>query len=134
MSKYSFIESCLYLPNFLNKKKLREQLNGKVVLITGASSGIGEQIAYLLADSNCHMILVARRGEKLLEMKNEIEQKVAKVSFFQADMRNEDQMSELLSFLHTFNDGLDVVLFSQVHLPVIVTPVIPARFDFDGGP
>jgi short-subunit dehydrogenase len=110
MQSYNFVESCLFLPTYLKKKKLEDHLIGKSILITGASSGIGEQIACQLADIRCHLILVARRGERLLEIKNEIATKAAKVSIFQADLRNEEEMKDFLSFLHELPNGLDIVV------------------------
>jgi hypothetical protein len=41
-------------------------------LITGASSGIGRDMAYYLASLNCDLILVARRKERLEEIKNNV--------------------------------------------------------------
>ena len=110
MHTYTVLERFLFSPTYLNEKKLRSQLTGKTILITGASSGIGEELAYHLADINVHMVLVARRGEKLLAMKNEIEQKAAKVSVYQADLRNKEEMDGLLTFLHLLPEGLDVVV------------------------
>jgi len=110
MHKYSFLEKLLFPPTFLNEKKLRRKLKGKIVLITGASSGIGEKVAYLLADINIHLILVARSEEKLLTMKSEIEKKAAKVSIFRADLRNKEEMEGLLTFIHQMTEGLDIVV------------------------
>jgi len=110
MHTYTVLERFLFLPTYLNEEKLSSQLTGKTILITGASSGIGEELAYQLADINVHMVLVARRGEKLLAMKNEIEQKTAEVSVYQADLRNKDEMDGLLTFLHLLPKGLDVVV------------------------
>ncbi|KAF5205483.1 11-beta-hydroxysteroid dehydrogenase 1B [Thalictrum thalictroides] len=45
-----------------------EDLSGKVVLITGASSGIGENLAYEYAQKGALLALVARREEKLQEV------------------------------------------------------------------
>jgi len=43
-----------------NQSKLQKQLAGKTVLITGASYGIGEYLAESLAETDAHLILVAR--------------------------------------------------------------------------
>ncbi|KAI5054532.1 hypothetical protein GOP47_0027665 [Adiantum capillus-veneris] len=43
----------------------KENVRGKVVLITGASSGIGEQVAYQYARCGAILVLVARRAERL---------------------------------------------------------------------
>ena len=42
-------------------------------LITGASSGIGREMARLLARQGYHVILVARRGKRLASLKDELE-------------------------------------------------------------
>ncbi|HET9912706.1 MAG TPA: SDR family oxidoreductase [Anaerolineales bacterium] len=47
-------------------------LSGKVVLITGASSGFGEAAAKLFAQEGCKIVLAARRMERLEELANEI--------------------------------------------------------------
>lgn len=110
MHKYGFLENILFLPTILNKKKLECTLKGKTVLITGASSGIGEQLAYMLEDVDVHLILVARREEKLLAIKREIEKRAAKVSIFPADLRNNEEMEKLLEFIHKLPDGLDLIV------------------------
>ena len=43
-------------------------------LITGASSGIGKELAIIHAKQGGNLVLVARREEKLIELKNELEQ------------------------------------------------------------
>jgi short-subunit dehydrogenase len=110
MYNYNLIEKIIFLSTKARKKKLNEFLYGKTVLITGASSGIGEQIAYLLADTNTHLILVARRKEKLLTVKSKVEKSSAKVSIFSADLRKEGELEELLQFLHQLPNGLDVIV------------------------
>jgi len=45
-----------------------------VALITGASSGIGREFSRIHAQKGGDLVIVARRAEKLLELKNEIEQ------------------------------------------------------------
>ena len=50
----------------------KERVNGKTVLITGASSGIGLTVAHKLADAGAHVLLVSRTKETLEEVKAEI--------------------------------------------------------------
>ncbi len=115
MSTYRFLESFLFPPPLFNEHKLEHQLEGKTVLITGASSGIGEQLAYLLADIKVHLILVARREDKLVAMKGVIELRAAQVSVFPVDLRNEDELKGLVHFLHRLPDGLDIVVSNAGH-------------------
>ncbi|HHW49808.1 MAG TPA: SDR family NAD(P)-dependent oxidoreductase [Clostridiaceae bacterium] len=108
MHNYGILESILFPPVHLNIKKLKEKLKGKTILITGASFGIGEALAYQLADIDCHLILVARTEEKLLKVKEEIENKEAKVTIFSADLREPEKVEELLNLIHQLPDGLDI--------------------------
>jgi NADP-dependent 3-hydroxy acid dehydrogenase YdfG len=49
------------------------KLTGKVALITGASAGIGQACARLLAQEGAHLVLTARRQERLDQLKKEAE-------------------------------------------------------------
>ena len=48
-----------------------DALAGKIVWITGASSGIGEYLAYELSKAGCRLILSARRQDELERVKKE---------------------------------------------------------------
>jgi short-subunit dehydrogenase len=52
---------------------MANSLNGKVVLITGASSGFGEEAARLFAKEGCKVVLAARRLERLQALAEEIQ-------------------------------------------------------------
>ncbi|HIW33872.1 MAG TPA: SDR family NAD(P)-dependent oxidoreductase [Candidatus Paenibacillus intestinavium] len=115
MHSYSFIEHIMFPRTTLNRQKLTRELEGKTVLITGASSGIGEQLAYMLADIKVHLILVARREEKLLSMKRKIEMNEAIVTAFPADLRMDEDREQVISFLLQLPDGLDFFISNAGH-------------------
>ncbi|MBD2867291.1 SDR family NAD(P)-dependent oxidoreductase [Paenibacillus arenilitoris] len=110
MRKLDWLESVLFPRVQLDEKKLAHALNGKTVVITGASSGIGERLAYLLGRLPVHLLLAARRAERLDAMKREIEQGAARVSVYAADLRNEDELGAFLTFLSRLPDGVDAVV------------------------
>lgn len=108
MHNYTLLERFLFLSPSFNFEKMKQEMDGKTVLITGASSGIGKEFAYLLADTTAHLILVARSEANMNAMKVDIEKSSARVTVFPADLRNEEERKELLAFLHQLTDGLDV--------------------------
>lgn len=55
-----------------------KKLEGKVALITGANSGIGEITAELFSKEGAAVILVARRKEKLLEVEKKTHSQAAR--------------------------------------------------------
>jgi len=60
-------------PDLFIDRSLSGRVKGKVVVVTGASSGIGKATAIKLAGAGAKVILVARGEEKLVETKQEIE-------------------------------------------------------------
>jgi NAD(P)-dependent dehydrogenase (short-subunit alcohol dehydrogenase family) len=60
-------------PDLFIDRTLSGQVKGKVVVVTGASSGIGKATALKMAAAGAKVILVARGEEKLLETRTEIE-------------------------------------------------------------
>ncbi|XP_030938954.1 11-beta-hydroxysteroid dehydrogenase-like 4A isoform X1 [Quercus lobata] len=59
---------------FLKRSKYSENVAGKVILITGASSGIGEYVAYEYARRRACLALIARREDRLQEIANRARQ------------------------------------------------------------
>ena len=54
----------------------------KIVLITGATSGIGKACAYLYAKNGANIIITGRREERLISIKNDIEIKQSHSIYF----------------------------------------------------
>lgn len=68
-------------------------LKGRVAVITGASSGLGKQMAKGFADQGCDLVLIARRIERLEELKKELEEKNIKVLPIKCDVTNTDEIN-----------------------------------------
>lgn len=78
---------------------MRSQKNafkGKTALITGASSGIGKQVAYDLAAMGVQVILVARREERLLSIQNEIIGRGGKAAYHCCDLEDKKARQKLI--------------------------------------
>lgn len=110
MYSYSLLEKLLFLRATFNHEKLLREITGKTIVITGASSGIGKQVAYELAQFPVHLIIVARRQELLEQVKKEVEEQVATVDLFAADLRQEAELVAFISFLEQMPKGIDFVI------------------------
>ncbi len=65
---------------------MNSNMNGKVIVITGASSGIGEATARLLSAAGAYVVLGARRLEKLTALADDITQAGGKAVIVQMDV------------------------------------------------
>lgn len=68
-------------------------LKGRVAVITGASSGLGKQMAKGFAEQGCDLVLIARRIERLEGLKKELEEKNIKVLPIKCDVTNTDEIN-----------------------------------------
>ena len=76
-------------------KKVDENWQGKVAVITGASSGIGAATAKRLAREGMRLVLVARRAERLAQLAEEIQQEGGKADVITADLGQEAERNRL---------------------------------------
>src|SRR5204863_113667 len=86
------------------------KLDGCNTLITGASAGIGREFARQLAGRAKSLILIARREQKLNELRDELNQRYPNVavSVLKTDLADPAQLNELLAWLN--HKGIDVDL------------------------
>jgi 3-oxoacyl-[acyl-carrier protein] reductase len=67
-------------------------LTGRVALVTGASSGLGVRFAEVLAENGAAVALVARRAERLADVKSRIEAAGGRALAIEADVLDRQQM------------------------------------------
>ena len=82
----------------------------RFAVVTGASSGIGAATARNLAYHGMHVILTARRLERLLELKSEIEGNGGKVDVFPVDLTRENERQSLFDEVHTLSGRIDLLV------------------------
>jgi short-subunit dehydrogenase len=70
-----------------------------LAVITGASSGIGKELAYRLAEKNYDLVLVARREDRLKEIKKDLEKHDIKINLKVYDIQNINSCEKLMSEL-----------------------------------
>src|SRR5512132_1808928 len=78
------------------KLNRRPTLDGKVAIITGASSGIGEATAREFARGGAITVLAARRIERLQRLQHEIEEMGGQALAVQTDLTDVDQITNLV--------------------------------------
>ncbi len=82
----------------------------KVVLITGASSGIGKQTAIEFAKLGADIVLVARRKDKLEQVENELKEFHTSVLVCQCDVSKKDQVKEMSKIVLEKFGSIDILV------------------------
>lgn len=95
-------------------KRVRERngrLLGQVVLVTGASSGLGEQIAYEAARKQAVVIVCARRKEKLVTIAKKCQQLSGQPAFYyELDLVDPQQVDTMLVDVRKKISNIDVLV------------------------
>lgn len=86
------------------------RLNGRVAVITGASRGLGKQMAVALAQAGAAVVAVARNQELLEKVKTGIEDQGGKAHTFVADLREEDEVNRLAEHVHAKAGTPDILI------------------------
>ncbi|TDW16107.1 gluconate 5-dehydrogenase [Breznakia blatticola] len=86
------------------------ELNGKVAVVTGASSGLGKDAALAYAKAGANLVLLARRKEKLDEVAKEAKALGVDAVTYQVDVTNEDMVKEAIEQAAKHYGHLDILL------------------------
>lgn len=87
-----------------------QNIKGKVVAVTGASSGIGKAIAVELAKNGAKVVLGARRTAQLQQIAEEIKSKGGDAIFAQIDVKNKADLVRLVDTAVRQYGKLDVIV------------------------
>lgn len=85
-------------------------LQGKVALVTGASSGIGEAIARKLAARGIHVMLAARRLDRIENIAQHIREQGGTAQAVQCDVRELDQVQAMVRATVARFGGIDILV------------------------
>lgn len=72
------------------------RLKGKTAVVTGASSGMGRDIAYNFAKEGANVVAVARRAERLNELVEQTKDFEGRVVAYSADITNSEKVNEMV--------------------------------------
>jgi short-subunit dehydrogenase len=97
-------------PDLFKDRSFEGAVNGKTVLITGASSGIGKAAAFKIAKAGGIPLLVARSADKLEEAKREIEDMGAVAYTYSADVSDPDAVDELVRRVLSDHPAIDILV------------------------
>jgi short-subunit dehydrogenase len=86
--------------------------NNKVVVLTGASSGIGRHLAKLLPEENCSLALIARRKNILDELVQKIENEKIQIKAYQCDVGKTDEVRIIFEEIKKDFKRIDIAILN----------------------
>jgi NAD(P)-dependent dehydrogenase (short-subunit alcohol dehydrogenase family) len=106
-------------------------LSGRVALVTGASSGLGEQFARTLSTAGAAVILAGRRVEKLKELRARIDGDGGDAHVFELDVTNQESIKSAVAHAETEVGSIDILVNnSGVSTTQRLQDVTESDFDF----
>ncbi|MFQ1842094.1 SDR family oxidoreductase [Aeromonas veronii] len=97
-------------PELFIDRSLRGRVEGKVVLVTGATSGIGRATARKLAGAGANVVTIARDEQKIAETKAEFAELGLTIEIYQGDLSNLAQAEEITARIVADHSGVDILV------------------------
>ena len=97
-------------PDLFIDRSLSGHVRDKVVLVTGASSGIGKATALMMGRAGAQVILIARKESELLEAKKEVEAEGAKAFAYTCDLTDMASADRLVKKVLKEHGAVDVLV------------------------
>ncbi|CAM4081013.1 SDR family oxidoreductase [Vreelandella rituensis] len=94
------------------------EINGKVVIITGASSGLGKATAHRLAKGGAKLVLAARREDRLVELRDAIKEQGGNAIYQVTDVTDRDQVEALATAAKETYGRIDVLVNNAGLMPL----------------
>src|SRR3954469_18789146 len=110
----AYWQRALRLPN-PGEGSLAAAVDGKRVVVTGASSGIGRNVAERIANAGGEVILVARRREQLEMVADEIGDKGGTAAVHAADLSDPADVERVAQEILVAHDGVDILVNNAGH-------------------
>lgn len=86
------------------------KLEGKIAVVTGASSGIGREIARTYAREGAKVVAVARREDRLMALAEESKEYAGEIAAFKADLTDRDQVRQMVQFALDTYGYIDILV------------------------
>ena len=97
-------------PDLFRERSLTKSVEGKKIVVTGASSGIGKEVARRLGEAGGEVILVSRTREKLEELAGEIDELGGKGHVHPADLSDMDDIERVAKEILDEHGGVDILI------------------------
>jgi len=89
---------------------MEKNIEGKIIVITGAGSGIGRATAKLLAVQGARVVMGARRIDKLQQVSEEISQMGGSAVYLQTDVTKKQEVTALVNIATQTYGRIDVII------------------------
>jgi NADP-dependent 3-hydroxy acid dehydrogenase YdfG len=102
----------------LNEERRMSTLEGKVTIVTGASSGIGEATALALARRGCRLVLAARRRDRIEALARRIVENGGHAVAVECDVAKREEVAAVVETARRDFGGVDILINNAGVMPL----------------